>query len=99
MLRKPHRVPIAARIIVDLSYYIKTVVEKERTVFLAVETRMKERLTLIAPDRLTERWSRGKHEYGAGRCVRFEYREHPPLVSMTEMKEAVPRDNAVKLPR
>ena len=59
---------------------------------------MIQRLASEAPDRLPVRGAACKHQCRFRRCVLPKHRKHLALVAVAEVKEAIPRKDAGKLP-
>ena len=76
--------------------HIKSETPDERLVFGRRETCVIERIALVFTHTLPVLRPRVEHQYRAGGSMVGEDREHPPLVIMTKVKKAVPREDAVE---
>src|SRR5688500_6196344 len=61
-----------------------------------IEAGVIERLPAVTPDRLTLPGTSGEHQWRPRMGVRRETRKHRALVVHAQMKEAVPRENAIE---
>lgn len=97
-LRQPRRVPSTGDIFHDMRDNVESCCIQEGAVFGWVETGVIERLAFKGPQNLAMAWAAGKQQRSPPSSMLLKDGEHPALRLAGKMKEAVPRENAVKLP-
>jgi len=76
----------------------KTVLLEKGTIFGRIHSSVVKRFALKFTDGFAVHGSACEHQGGVWSGVSFKYREHLRLIFRAEVKEAVPRQNAVKTP-
>ncbi len=97
-LGEPNRAAAASLVFCHLGDDAKTCGFQQILVFGSIKAGVIQGLSFNATNGLAMRRSTREHQRGAWRGVRPEYREHPPLIFVVQMEEAVPGENAMKEP-
>jgi hypothetical protein len=95
-LREPHRPAKAVLILYAVIHDREALILKQLAVLGGIEARMVKRLSFQLPDDLSVRWSGGKHKRGSWRGMIPKRWKHPSLIAVVQMKETVPRKNAME---
>jgi len=94
--REPDAVPAGLRIVEHVGDDLEAVVSEQRAIGVRCETGMVERFAAERPHCHAVARPAGEHQSGMRRRVRAEDRKHPALIVPRQMKETVPREQAVE---
>jgi hypothetical protein len=95
-LREPDRVAPNVGILDHMRHHDEADPLEQVALFEAIEARVKEWLASVRADGFAVRWSARELQCRTRGGVPAKDREHPPLVVMVEMKEAVPGEEAIE---
>ncbi len=95
---QPDRAPPALRIVADVFDHLKACLIQQSSILFRIEASVIERLALELPQNRTMLRSAGEHQRSPGPDMLGEHRKHPLLILRGQMKEAMPRYDAVKSP-
>lgn len=97
-LGQPNRAAAASLVFCHVGDDAKTCGFQQIPVFGSIKAGVIQGLSFKATNGLAMCRSTREHQSGVWRGVRPENREHPPVIFVAQMKEAVPGENAMKEP-
>jgi len=95
-VRKPHRPTKTGLILRPVVHDCEALLFEQLAVFSSIQARMIKRLPFQPPDDLPVRWSGSKHKCRPWCGMIPKDWKHFPLIAVVQMKETVPRKDAVK---
>src|SRR4051794_12686524 len=93
---KPDGVAAAVWILGHMSLHPKAILSQEPAVLRGIQTGVIQRLTFVRSNRFAITGPTGEHHDALRGGMLSERGEHPALIVMAQMEEAVPRQDAVE---